>query len=295
MRIARVFPTKTNMCPTDKDAFFGPPPKGVRKKAYDQVHISTSFTWDVDKAIELIQEWLDYVKPPMSNLKIGGPAFDDCGVEFEPGMYLKPGVVITSRGCPNKCAHCFVPKREGKIRELEVKEGRILQDNNILACSNRHFDEVVRMLKTQRCIEFAGGLDADRVDEEVVDILRGLRMYQMFVGYDRPGQGRAVKRAVGLLGKYFNWRRIRIYVLIGYEGDTLSKARQRLVRVLEWGAMPYAMLFRGPGDKEEYSKEWKQLKWAFSRPIVMCIMKKNMDKIGKMVIDRSTGLGVRFG
>lgn len=65
MRIARVFPTKTSMTPTDKDAYFGGPELFMPK--YDEVHISCQFTWDKIKAEKLAIEW-DHIAP----VKIGG-------------------------------------------------------------------------------------------------------------------------------------------------------------------------------------------------------------------------------
>ena len=57
---------------------------------------------------------------------MGGPAFNMPGGDFVPGMYLKKGYVITSRGCPNRCWFCSVPRREGgRLRELPITEGNI--------------------------------------------------------------------------------------------------------------------------------------------------------------------------
>ena len=63
---------------------------------------------------------------------------------------MKKGYVITSRGCPNRCWFCAVPKREGyALRELPVIDGWIVTDDNLLACSDRHIKEVFDMLKRQ--------------------------------------------------------------------------------------------------------------------------------------------------
>ncbi len=53
MRIARVFPTKTSMSPTDPLAFFGPPTLDAIAAEPDEVHISVTFSWDLEKADEL--------------------------------------------------------------------------------------------------------------------------------------------------------------------------------------------------------------------------------------------------
>ena len=73
-----------------------------------------------------------------------------------PGMYLKKGYVITSRGCPNRCWFCSVPRREGgRLRELPITEGNIVLDDNLLACSRQHIEAVFEMLGRQ---ERASGL-----------------------------------------------------------------------------------------------------------------------------------------
>jgi len=106
LRIARVFPTKTSMTPIDQDAYFGGP---VMFPKYDEVHISAVFSWDIHRASELKRQW-EMVCPVV---RLGGPAFGDPGGEFIPGMYLKSGITITTRGCIRHCPYCFVPKREG--------------------------------------------------------------------------------------------------------------------------------------------------------------------------------------
>ena len=266
MKVARVFPTKTNMSPTDEDAYFGEP--DLFTPRYDEVRISVTFTWDMDKVAILAREWKKH-----GCVRVGGPAKDDPGEEFIPGLYLKQGVTITSRGCPNSCPFCFVPKREGKIRELPVRIGNIIQDNNLLACSKSHIEKVFAMLKTQKQIDFSGGLEASRIDDWVVEQLRGLRIHQIWIAYDNMTQALPVERAVNKLTRYFNRDKIRCYVLIGYgAADTIEKAEMRLRRAWEIGTLPFAMLYQ----PKEYTKDWKQLQRRWTRP---AIIKSIMGKI----------------
>jgi len=260
-KIARVFPTKTSMSPTDQDTYFGLPVMFMPK--YDEIHISVTFTWDIDKAKRLAQEW-----KPYGEVKIGGPAFGDPGGEFEPGKYIRSGVTITSRGCFNKCSFCFVPKREGKLRELEVKPGNIIQDNNFLACSKNHRDKVFSMLKSQKHIDFSGGLEAVRVTDDIVEQLRGLRIYQVWLAFDHPNNEKPLKLAINRLSKYFGDRQIRTYVLIGYKDDTTDKAETRLCKVYEFGSLPFAMLYRDEKNSPQ-TKEWKQFQRKWVRPAII--------------------------
>jgi hypothetical protein len=260
MRIARVFPSKTNMSPTDEDCYFGAPDLFTPK--YDEVHISTVFTWDIKKAKYLAECWLSYAK----FIRVDGPAFDNTGEEFVSGKYLKPGITITSRGCPSNCDFCFVPGREGKIRELPIVEGNNIQDNNLLACSTKHLNKVFRMLSTQKQIDFGGGLEAARITDKIAEKLRALSICQMWLAYDVPGREKVLLKAVERLKKYFKRRYIRCYVLIGYENDTIEKAEQRLKWTYQIGMLPFAMLYQPKNEKRHYTKAWMRFTKVWCRP-----------------------------
>jgi len=105
--IIRVFPRRTSHTPTDGMAFCGNPP--MDRPPAKEVHISVAFTWDRPEAEYLRQAWSEYY--PI--VKVGGPAYDDRGDGFTPGMYLKEGITTCSRGCNSNCPWCDVPRREG--------------------------------------------------------------------------------------------------------------------------------------------------------------------------------------
>ncbi len=148
MNTLLVVPRKTSYTPAH--AWVGPPdmfsPRNIN------VDISVVFTWDRPKAERIRKAWEAWG----CNVRIGGPAYDDPGTTFTPGQYVKEGFVFTSRGCVRNCPWCYVPKREGKVRELPIVSGNVILDNNILACSRSHQAKVVEMLKTQRAVDFKG-------------------------------------------------------------------------------------------------------------------------------------------
>jgi hypothetical protein len=230
-------------------------------KGYDQVHISCTFTWDIPKAKQLQQEWQQY----FDDVRIGGPAFDDPGVDFT-GLYTRPGVTITSRGCPNQCSFCFVPKREGNIRELPIIAGNIVQDNNLLACSNQHRYRVFDMLKAQRAIELVGGFQSSLVTDDIVDQLRSLRIKSIWLAYDHPNAEKPLIKAVERL-KHFNRNQLRCYVLIGYKNDAIDQAEYRLRRAYEIGCLPFAMLYRDT-EGQLPSLDWRKFQRQWSRPAI---------------------------
>ena len=263
MKILRVFPRKTNLTPTDELAFIGDPP--MDRPAADEVCISTTFTWDIEKAKRLQLAWSQYY--PV--VKIGGPAFDDPCNEFVPGRYVRPGVTFTSRGCNNHCPWCLVQKREGKLRLNEnFPTGNFVNDNNFLQCPKEHRSKVYEMLKTQKDIEMIGGLEADLLTEWDADQLRGLRIHQLFFACDTPARLKALQRAQGLL-KDMTHQKLRCYVLLAFAGQTVSEAVAHLENVWATGFVPHSQLFQPPDKLIEYSKQWTDLARDWTRPAIM--------------------------
>lgn len=261
------------MTPKDDMVFFDEP--GLFRPEADEVHISTVFTWDISRSQYLKECWSQYY--PM--VKVGGPAYGDPGGEFEPGKYIKPGVTITSRGCPNKCGFCLVPEREGNIRELEIYPGNIIQDNNILACSKEHLKKVFAMLKEQRDIIFLGGLEASRVTDWIAEELDKLRIDELWFACDNDNSIEPLRKATEKL-KRKNSHKLRCYVLCGYGDQTIPQAENRLRQVYELGFMPFGQLYQPAHQFIEYPQEWKEFIRKWSRP---AIIRVRMEKTGGYV------------
>jgi len=260
-----VFPRRTKATPTDELAFVGEPPL-LRPEA-DEVHVSVTFTWDRDEGERLARSWGRYYP----KVRLGGPAFNDAGGEFVPGRYLKPGYVITSRGCPNGCSFCFVPRREGHLRELPITEGWDVCDNNLLACSRPHLDAVFEMLRGQkRAARLSGGLDVSRIDHRIVADLQSLRIDALWLAYDNPRSCFAsqVADAICRLRQAGLTRdQVNCFVLIGYGTDTPAEAEARCLEVVEWGGLPFAMLYRNEEAKDHARDlEWRRLQSRWCRP-----------------------------
>ena len=262
--IARVFPRKTKATPDDALAFFDVP--GLFPPVVDEVHVSVAFTWDIPKAERLAYQW-EKVAP----VKLGGPAFGNPSGEFVPGRYVKPGYTITSRGCPNRCWFCSVWKREPKLIELPIHPGHNVLDDNLLACSDAHVNAVFDMLKTQRGVEFTGGLEAKLLKQWHVDRLREVKVKQMFFAYDTPDDYDPLHNAATMLREAgFTRNTFRCYVLIGYPKDTISEATKRLEQVLKLGAFPMAMLWRDAKGATNY--EWRKFQRLWARPAIIAHM-----------------------
>ena len=264
VRIIRVFPRRTNATPVDSLAYSGGPDFFAEA---DEVRISVSFSWDLPEAERLEKQWR-FVAP----VKIGGPAAGERGEDFTPGMFLKKGCVISSRGCPNRCWFCSVWRREGEaIRELPITEGWNVLDDNLLACSQNHIRGVFSMLEKQKKAPiFSGGLEAARLEKWHVEELRKINPKKMFFAYDTPGDREPLSQAGKMLLENGFSRKshcLRCYVLIGFKGDSFQAAEKRLNEAMRAGFIPFAMLYR---DKSgERDKEWVRFAWPWMRPAVI--------------------------
>jgi hypothetical protein len=163
-----------------------------------------------------------------------------------PGMYLKKGYTITSRGCPNRCWYCNVHKVQKELVELPIMDGWIIQDDNLLACSEQHIRSVFEMLKRQpEKPELRGGLEAKLLKPWHIDLMLGAKPNSMFFAYDTPDAYEPLVEAGKLLkqaGYTLKKRKTFAYVLMGYPEDTFEDAEKRCKDALKAGFIPFAML-----------------------------------------------------
>lgn len=264
--IIRVFPERNKWTPDDSLAFVGYPPLFRPGTPDTPVHVSVTFTWHRKIAYDLAENWRIYYR----NVLIGGPAFDDEGGPFVPGRYLKNGCTITSRGCPKRCGWCKVPFSEGALRELsDIQSGWIVQDNNILACSDHHLDKVFEMLRAQkRNIFFNGGLDKHYLKPRHRELFDSIPIGELWFACDQAKDFQALEKARELLDG-IPMRKLRCYTMIGYDEETLTEAERRIERVFELGFMPFSQLYQPPTfdmPTKVYSRDWKLVNKKWSRP-----------------------------
>ena len=275
VRLARVFPRRTNATPDDAFAFDGRYAPGLFDE-FDRVEISVAFDWDKAEAERLANLWSPVCGS--NNVTIGGPAYGDHGGEFTPGRYLKRGYTITSRGCQNACWFCRAWRSEGRVmRELEIKDGFNVLDNNLLACSDGHVKAVFDMLERQpEQARFTGGLEAARLEPWHCERLASLKPKVMWFAYDEESDREPLLRAGRLLyeaGLINSSNSARCYVLCGYEGDTFEAAEARLNETMDAGFLPMAMLFnqrRGKGQEQE----WRRFQREWASPIIVGAKKR---------------------
>lgn len=182
---------------------------------YDRVYMSKVFTHTPD---------YNY---PMTNTKEvfkGGTGYDvHSKLPYEidhtqPDYSLYGGMVdkhtaygFLTRGCPNKCPWCIVPKKEGLITPymdvdeiaIEGRHNLILMDNNILAC-DYGLEQIEKIIDRGYRIDFNQAMDARLVTDDVAKLLAKVRWIRNIrFGCDTPKQVESCAEAMEKINHYY--------------------------------------------------------------------------------------------
>lgn len=189
-----------------------------------------------------------------------------------PSIGHKTSYGFLTRGCPNKCKWCIVPKKEGDIKPyMDVEEiaidGRnelILMDNNILASDHgiEQIEKIIKMnegRKKKIKVDFNQGLDARLVTDEIAKMLSRLKWIQQIrFGCDTPKQIEECEKACAMIDKH------------GYKGEyffyciLLDDFDESFSRVNHWKKkgssryLPHCQPFRDIGNKSQIIPQWQK-------------------------------------
>lgn len=139
-----------------------------------------------------------------------------------------------TRGCPNKCKWCVVPKKEGGIHPyMDVEEiaikGRtnlILMDNNILA-SDYGLEQINKIVNLRYRVDFNQALDARLITEDIAQLLAKVRWIDFIrLGCDTPQQIIDCEKAMSLIDKHRDAP--KSYLLYTMIGENMNEAYERL-------------------------------------------------------------------
>lgn len=208
---------------------------------YDKVYMSKVFSFSPDYSYYVNAK--EVVK--------GGTGYDIRSClpqevdDMQPDLTIYPNVPndvsygFLTRGCPNKCAWCVVPRKEGVIHpywDIErVANGRkkvILMDNNILAAGDYARQQLQKIVDLKIHVDFNQALDARLVTDEFALLLAKVRWLgsRIRFGCDTTAQIAQCEsamdrlRACGFRGEFF------LYTMIGGKNGF----RECYDRIMHW-------------------------------------------------------------
>lgn len=181
-----------------------------------------------------------------------------------------------TRGCPNRCKWCIVPKKEGGIAPYmdieEIAEGHknvILMDNNILA-SDYGLLQLEKIISMRVRVDFNQGLDARLVTDEIARLLAQVKWYKdIRFGCDTPQQIGEVERAAELVDKYGYKGRYFLYCILMEFGESYRRVNYWKKKGRRF--MPYCQPFRDVDNPRQIIPQWQQdmAQWADKKEYYM--------------------------
>lgn len=182
-----------------------------------------------------------------------------------------------TRGCPNKCKWCVVPKKEGAIMpymdvdEIAI-EGRtklVLMDNNFLAASDYAHEQLDKIISKGYRVDFNQALDARLVTDDFARKLakvKWLDKNRIRFGCDTPAQIKECERAMemitgyGFKGQYFLYTMLNDNFQECYDRINHWWKRMRDVRDKHEGRQVYAYAqpYRDPCDPKRPIPQWQK-------------------------------------
>ena len=207
------------------------------------LYLSVPFTWLMPRARGLARRHPGPVAFGGPGAVLAGEARREPpeGIDFL-AMH-NPDATFTTRGCPNSCAYCAVPKIEGEFRELaDWRPAPIVCDNNLLAASRHHFSRVVESLRGLDGVDFNQGLDARLFTPWHAGEIARLRKPVVRFAFDHARGEAAVADAVST-ARAAGLRDLHVYVLVGFR-DSPEDALHRLETVRGWRIRPNPMRYQ---------------------------------------------------
>ena len=182
-----------------------------------------------------------------------------------------------TRGCPNKCRWCVVPKKEGAIRpymdvdEIAI-EGRrklVLMDNNILAAGDYCIQQLQKIIERGYRVDFNQALDARLVTDEIAQLLAKVKWLdnnRIRFGCDTHGQIAECERAMNMINRYGFTGQYFLYTMLTsdfrecYERITYWWHRTQETRASHQGryVYPHAQPYRDPNTPRHIIPQWQK-------------------------------------
>ena len=193
-----------------------------------------------------------------------------------PGIRTDTAFGFLTRGCPNKCRWCVVPKKEGAIRPymdcdeiaIEGRKKLVLMDNNILAAGDYAKQQMRKIIDRGYRVDFNQAIDARLMTEEFADLMARMKWIDRRIrfGCDTTAQVPHCEEAMRMLnekgfhGEYF------IYIMLNDDFqesygriDYWSyRAKQTRKLKLKQRIYPHSQPYRDPMKTVHQFPQWQK-------------------------------------
>ncbi len=187
-----------------------------------------------------------------------------------------------TRGCPNHCRWCVVPRKEGAIKPYRTwqqlvrpdTDKLVLMDNNILACEYG-INQLASLIGSGYRIDLNQGMDARLVTDDIAQILSKLKWIKYLrFSCDTTAQIEYIQKTAEMLGKRgIKPYRLFIYLLVTEDLDNAEYRVEQLKKLR--GITIYAQAERKLDGKVEpnalqkefcqryvYSGKFRSVSWS---------------------------------
>lgn len=260
---------------------------------YDRVYKSKVFTFTPD----------DYTPYECEVVK-GGTGYDifsklppeidimQPDYSIYPNIDKKTAYGFLTRGCPNKCKWCIVPKKEGNITPymdvddiaIEGRTNLVLMDNNILAC-DYGIKQIEKIIERGYRVDFNQAMDARLVTEDIAKMLAQVKWISVIrFGCDTPKQIEECKIAMSLIDKYR--KTPASYLLYTMINDDINESYMRLSSFKDYKRVRIqAQPFRDFNNPNQVIPHWQKdmARWANRKELYMsCDFKDYVPRKGEI-------------
>lgn len=199
--------------------------------------------------------------------------------DMQPDYSIYPTVLknisfgFLTRGCPNHCKWCVVPRKEGGISPYwdieKVANGNkklVLMDNNILAAGDYAREQLQKAIFFEYFVDFNQALDARLVDDAFAKQLVQIRWINRRIrfGCDTKAQIADCEKAIALINSYGYKGEYFLYTMLN---DNLEECYNRLSYWWEINhrcreehkpnIYPYAQPYRDPDNSKRPIPLWQ--------------------------------------
>jgi len=212
---------------------------------------------------------------------LGVPAYEFYDYADYPAFTASIG--YSQRGCRFKCAHCFVPWKEGRpkaVNRIAAIWRGVGHPKHIHLIDNDFFgspewpDRIAEIRDGDFRVCFNQGVNIRVITRETAEALASVQYRddqfqerRLYTAWDNVGHERVFFRGVDILEQAgVPAKHLMVYMLVGHaENETWAAIWHRFNRMVDRGIQPYPMVFdRRDTDPERYHELKQFQRWVIT-------------------------------